>query len=386
MTAPAAPSRPPSAACEEPFGPMSDQATIISPGRLRFRRFRRLRRGWYSFLLLVGAYVASFFLPFLVNDRAIAVRHDGNWRFPAFANYLHDTLGIGTETIVAASELGQTDEDGRHLLGEADYRKLRAADRPGDVVILPPIPYDPNENFLGQEGSPPYPPSRSHWLGTDDRGRDMLARLAYGFRTSITFALLVTFLSFSVGTVVGGCLGYFGRWVDILGLRLVEIWGAIPFLYTVIILAAVVGKSFWLLVLILSGFGWMGICYYVRGEFYREKSKDYVAAAVATGEGDAGIILSQILPNALTPIVTFAPFAVVAEISALVSLDFLGFGLPEPTPSWGELLRQAKEINFREWHMVVFPLGALFVTLQLVVFIGEAVREAFDPKVFSRLR
>jgi microcin C transport system permease protein len=150
-------------------------------------------------------------------------------------------------------------------------------------------------------------------------------------------------------------------------------------------LASILGPSFGLLTVILSAFSWLSITYYLRGEFYREKSKDYVAAAVATGEGHLTIILRHILPNALTPIITFAPFAIVSLIISLVSLDFLGYGLPAPTPSWGELLKQAK-VNLRVWHLVVFPLGAMFVTLQLIVFIGEAVREAFDPKVQSRLR
>jgi microcin C transport system permease protein len=187
------------------------------------------------------------------------------------------------------------------------------------------------------------------------------------------------------GVATGAVLGYYGRAVDMVGLRFVEIWSGIPFLYTVIFLSSIFKPTFLLLVGIVSAFGWMSITYYIRGEFYREKSRDYVAAAIATGENNLTIMLRHILPNALTPIITFAPFAIVAEITTLVSLDFLGFGLPAPSPSWGELLGQAKQ-NLEVWHLVVFPLGAMFITLQLVVFIGEAVREAFDPKVFSRLR
>jgi microcin C transport system permease protein len=250
---------------------------------------------------------------------------------------------------------------------------------------MPAIPYHPNEQFLNEGDNPPNPPSRKHWMGTDDRGRDVFVRLAYGFRISMTFALLVTVFSYILGTLVGSCLGYFGGWLDLIGLRFVEIWGAIPFLYTVIILCSLLQPSFLLLTVILSAFGWLGICYYIRGEFYREKSRDYVGAAIATGEKNTSIIFKYILPNALTPIIAFAPFAIVANILALVGLDFLGFGLPAPTPSWGELIGQGKA-NIREWHLVVFPLLVMFVTLQLVVFIGEAVREAFDPKVFSRLR
>jgi microcin C transport system permease protein len=223
-------------------------------------------------------------------------------------------------------------------------------------------------------------------MGTDNSGRDIMVRLAYGYRTSISFALLVVGVAYTFGTLVGAILGFYGRVIDIVGLRFVEIWSAIPFLYTVIILASIFEPNFKLLVSILASFGWLGITYYVRGEFYREKAKDYVAAAIATGEGNLAIIVGHILPNALTPIIAFAPFAIVGNIIALVSLDFLGFGLPAPTPSWGELLRQAHESGMQEWHLVVFPMGAMFLTLQLIVFIGEAVREAFDPKVFSRLR
>ena len=222
-------------------------------------------------------------------------------------------------------------------------------------------------------------------------------RLAYGFNISLTFALLVLAAGNAAGIAIGAALGYFGGRTDILGQRAIEIWSSLPFLYTIIIISSVVvpiylpGRnqlfqpSFWLLVIILAAFDWMGITYYIRGEFYREKAKDYVGAAIATGVSEAGIMFGEILPNALTPVVSFAPFEVVGNISALVALDFLGFGLPAPTPSWGELIGQGME-NLTKWWLVLYPLGVLFVTLLLVVFIGEAVREAFDPKEYSRLR
>ena len=360
----------------------------LSPFQLRLRRFRRLKRGYYSFIVLAGAYLLSFFLPFLMGNRAIFVSYDDRWYFPAFKTYFYDTFGFGTLTIYPGTVFDQVDARGRVVQGETDYRALDERlekESTGGFAILPPIPYSPYESFLDLGGNPPNEPSRGHWMGTDDRGRDVFVRLAYGYRTSISFALLVTALSYVFGILAGAVLGYYGRWIDILGQRFVEIWGAIPFLYTVIILASILQPSFLLLVGILAAFGWLSITYYIRGEFYREKSKDYVAAAVATGESNFAIMVRHILPNALTPVITFMPFAIVAEIVALVSLDFLGFGLPAPTPSWGELLNQAKQ-NLSEWHLVVFPLVAMFITLQLVVFIGEAVREAFDPRVFARLR
>jgi microcin C transport system permease protein len=213
----------------------------------------------------------------------------------------------------------------------------------------------------------------------------------------MTFAILVTIFAETVGSIVGASLGYFGGKLDILGQRFIEVWSSLPFLYTIIIISSVIvpvyipGRnqvlqpSFWLLIVILSVFDWVGITYYLRGEFYREKAKDYVGAAIATGVSEPGIMFRHILPNALTPVVSFAPFVIVANIGALVALDFLGFGLPAPTPSWGELIGQGME-NLTKWWLVLFPLSALFVTLLLVVFVGEAVREAFDPKEYSRLR
>lgn len=361
--------------------------TPASPLRLRLRRFCRLRRGYYSFLILFGAYALTFFLPFFMNNRAILVRYQGRYYFPAAKSALYDIFGIGQEYIHLGSFFSQIGASGALVYGEADYRALKrqfAAEKTGNFVLLPPIPYHPNEQFLELAGHPPHPPSASHWLGTDDRGRDVLVRLSYGFWISISFALLVVTASYIMGILVGALLGYYGRWFDIIGQRLVEIWGAIPFLYTVIILASIFQPSFSLLVIILAVFGWMQITYYVRGEFYRERTKDYVAAAVAVGETNTSIIVKHILPNTLTPIITFAPFAIVTAIVSLVSLDFLGFGLSPPTPSWGEMLSQAKQ-NLQVWHLVVYPLGSMFITLQLVVFVGEAVREAFDPKVYSRL-
>jgi microcin C transport system permease protein len=349
--------------------------------RKRVRKFRRLKRGYYSFVVITIAYAFSFFLPLLANNIALVVKYNGVYYFP-----LVHYRGAG--------------EFGQRAFGDPDYRALKqqlgAADQ-GNRVLMPPIPYGPNESLLDLPGSPPNPPSLAHPFGTDDRGRDVLVRLAYGFNISLTFALLVTLVGNLLGIAVGASLGYFGGRVDIFGQRGIEIWSSLPFLYVVIIISSVVvpmylpGRyqlmqpSLWLLVVILAAFDWMGITYYIRGEFYREKAKDYVGAAIATGVSEPGIMFRHILPNALTPVVSFGPFEIVANVSALVALDFLGFGLPAPTPSWGELIGQGME-NLTIWWLVFFPLAFLFLTLLLVVFIGEAVREAFDPKEFSRLR
>ena len=347
----------------------------------RVRKFRRLKRGYYAFLLVTVAYAVSFFLPLLANGKALVVKYEGSYFFPVASYH-------------AAGEFGLD------AFGEPNYRELDAlfeVEGGDNWVLMPLIPYGPNEGLLDDSGSPPNPPSWSHLMGTDDRGRDVLVRLAYGFNISMTFALLVTVLGEGLGIAIGAALGYFGGKLDILGQRGIEIWSSLPFLYTIIIVSSVIvpvympgapqllQPSFWLLVIVLAVFNWMGMTYYVRGEFYREKAKDYVGAAIAAGVSDSGIIFRHILPNALTPVVSFTPFVVVANIASLVALDFLGFGLPAPTPSWGELIGQGMN-NLTKWWLVMYPSGALFVTLLLVVFIGEAVREAFDPREYSRLR
>lgn len=356
----------------------------------RWRKFRTLKRGWYSFLALTILYLLSFLLPVLINSKALVVSHEGKLYFPAIADLLPFTEGHYT-----AEELGLRDprRPERLMRGEARYRLLKEQyekDDAGDWVLLTPYPYHPNESLLKEpsfRGRPPTKPDATNWLGTDDRGRDVLARLAYGFRISITFALAVVGFAYLIGIAIGATLGFFGGRVDIFGQRLVEIWAALPFLYTVIIISSIVQPGLIVLVTILALFYWIGISFYMRGEFLREKSKDYVAGAISIGESNRSIMFRHILPNALTPVISFAPFAIVGGISSLVSLDYLGFGLPPPTPSWGELVGQGlANIPAGAWHLVLFPLGALFATLLMVVFIGEAIREAFDPKVYSRLR
>ena len=349
-------------------GKASNQVSV-SLFRKRLRKFRRIKRGWYSFLLLTGFYALSFLLPLVVNNKPLFVRYEGESYFPLLHFYPASSFG------------GDSSE-------EPNYRTLAArfkAEGKG-FALMPLYPYHPNESLLELPGQPPHYPSRAHWCGTDNRGRDVFARLLYGFRISISFALITTLVSYVVGITIGALLGYYGGRFDISVQRLIEIWSAMPFLYTMIIISSILQPNFALLVLVLTLFGWMGMTYYVRGEFYREKAKDYVAAAIAMGASNRQVIFRHILPNALTPVVSFAPFAVVAYIGSLVSLDFLGFGLAPPTPSWGQLVQQGMDEITNAWWLVLTPLTALFFTLLMVTFIGEAVREAFDPKVFSRLR
>lgn len=357
--------------------PVDPEKPVLEPPRSvfqrRWRKFRTLKRGWYSFLLLAGALALSLLNPVLINNQALVVSYQGTLYFPVFGPHREAT------------------EFGQRRIGEPDYRALKAQFAEagaGDWVLMPLYPYHPDESLLNDEslpGSPPHPPDARHWMGTDDRGRDVFARLVYGYRLSMLFGLGVVSLSYAFGIACGAVLGYFGGRVDLVGVRLVEIWAGMPFLYVVIIVSSVVKPGPLVLMMLLASFGWIGISFYIRGEFLREKAKDYVAAAVAVGESDLAIIFRHILPNALTPVISFAPFALVGAITSLVSLDFLGFGVPPPTSSWGELANQARQ-NITEWHLAMFPLGALFVTLMMVVFVGEAVREAFDPKPFARLR
>jgi microcin C transport system permease protein len=341
----------------------------VSIFRRRWRKFRALKRGYYSFILLLALYILSFALPVFVNNKPSVARYNGEFYFPVLNFYPGSTFGL------------------KGMSAEADYRQLHEEFKKsdGNWMIMPfytwnayEIDYDAGESF-------PVAPSERHWFGTDNTGRDIFARMCYGFNISISFAFLLTLIEFVVGATLGGLMGYFGGKFDLVSQRIVEIWSTIPFLYTVIIVSSILIPNFIILILLLSLLTWVGISYYMRGEFLREKGKDYVAAAMALGVSDRQIIFRHILPNALTPMIAFLPFSIVGGITSLVALDYLGFGLPEPTPSWGQMVSVGLG-DIDAWWLVVAPLGAMFLTLLLVTFIGEAIRDAFDPKVFSRLR
>lgn len=271
-----------------------------------------------------------------------------------------------------------------------DLRALQADLAAGKArVFMPLYPFSPREQLLSLPGSPPHKPFQPGFpvLGTDSAGTDVLSQLLYGFRISLAFGVFVSVVGYFIGVLVGGAMGYFGGWFDIIVQRGIEIWSAIPFLYTIMIIASVVHPSFWSLAAIMIVLQvWISITYYERGEFYREKARDYVQAARALGLSDIKIMVGHILPNALVPVVTFLPFDIVAFMSELVALDFLGFGLPPGTPSWGELLRQGSDNIVNYPHLVWVPVIAFAGTLLCVVLVGEAVREAFDPKPYARLR
>lgn len=337
--------------------------------RRKLQRFRSLRRGWWSFLAFVALVVLATGAELLVNSRALIVSYQGRLYLPTYGRF-HPGTDFG--------------EDYSY---EVNYRALREKFRHenrGDWVLMPPVPYNPYENSFQSGVYPPTPPSvhDRHFLGTDTTGRDVLARLFYGFRSAIIFALLFLVLVYLVGIAVGCAMGYFGGAFDIVVQRLVEIWSNMPFLYIVIIVASLATPNLGMLLGIVVLFSWTGMTYYMRTATYREKARDYVAAAEVLGAGTGRIIFREILPNVVSTLVTFMPFTVSDAITLLTALDFLGFGLPPPAPSWGELLREGTSNLNAPW-MVSSAFIAMLVVLSLVTFIGEAVREAFDPRKFT---
>ncbi len=331
-------------------------------------KFRKIRRAYYSLWILGVAFFLSLFSEFIANDKPLYLKYHGRVYFPVVKFY------PGTEF-------------GGPYATEPDYLKLKADANfiaAGGKMVFPLIAYGPLRANLELPGNPPHAPSRQHWLGTDNTARDVLVRLIYGFRICMLFALSLALSDAVLGILIGGIQGFLGGKVDITVQRLIEIWSALPFLYVVILLGSIYGSGFGMLLFVMALFEWIGLSYYMRGEFFRIKSMNYVKAARALGLGPVRIFLNQILPNALTPVITILPFSVVGGISALTALDFLGFGLPPPMPSWGELLTQGLQ-NLQSPWIAVSTVTALFLTLLLATFIGEGVREAFDPKSFSRL-
>jgi ABC-type microcin C transport system permease subunit YejE len=442
--------------------------------RRRLQRFRRIKRGWWSFIILLVAMALSVIAPLLAESRALAVWHDGKLYLPTFQFLEMKTFGqeapAGWDGNEIETEYFRLQREWR-VERQMHARDIRAAGNDparraevdarypnrGNFVVMPPIPWNPYqsdfssneilpeiqramnagqatraERLARREGldeladaiydgsiaalladpaksptgtltglarsgampslkglgsPPPHAPnaSRRHYLGTDAQGRDVASRLLYGFRISIFFALFLTLSAQIVGTIVGSLQGYLAGRFDMLSQRVIEVLIAIPGLYVVIVLAALFQPTFWMLLAILALFQWIGITFFMRTEMYREKTREYCLAARSYGASHLRIVFRHLLPNCLTPLVTFTPFAVVGAIFALTGLDYLGYGLPAPTPSWGELIDQALQTQNRDklW-LILAPFTALTVTLVLVVFIGESVREAFDPKQYAR--
>ena len=335
----------------------------------KIRRFKSIKRGYYSFILILIMILASFFAEILVNKRAVMVHHNGEYYFPTYGD------------IIPGSTFGL---DYKY---ETNYRELakrfKAEDK-GNWVVMPPIPYDAYENDLKEDQFPPFPPSiqEKHYFGTDTIGRDIAARLVYGFRIAILFSLLLLAFNYAVGVSIGCAMGFWGGIFDLIFQRIIEIWTLLPGLYVIIIVSSIMVPNFFMLIVIMAFFGWTGITWTMRTITYKEKAREYVLAAKALGATDFRIIFKHIIPNTIAIIVTFAPFAVSGGIVALTSLDYLGFGLPPPTPSWGELLQQGWA-NLDAWWIGGSVVLAMIITLMAVTFVGEAIREAFDPKMHT---
>lgn len=328
----------------------------------RLKRFKKIKRAHYSLWILSIAFVLSLFSEFIANDKPLFLRYNGESYFPIFFFYSGQTFG------------GQYKTEADYLSMNKDKAFLEKG-----FMILPVIPHNPLHSYLDLAGNPPHPPSLSHWLGTDSTARDVLTRLIYGFRICMTFALCLMITGAVMGIIIGGVQGYIGGTTDIIAQRFIEIWSSLPFLYVVILVGSIYGSNFVLLLIVMGVFQWIGLSYYTRGEFYKLKNMTYVKAARALGIGHVSIFFRQMLPNALTPVITIMPFSLIGGISSLTALDFLGFGLPPPNPSWGELLSQGLNYLYAPW-IAIATVAALFVTLLLATFIGEGVREAFDPK------
>ncbi|MDO9029960.1 MAG: ABC transporter permease [Hydrogenophaga sp.] len=338
-------------------------AASLSPSRRAWQRFKRNRLGYWSLVIFCVLVVASLFAELLSNDRPLIVRYEGNTYFPMVQDYPETTFGGDFETT--------TD-----YLDPFIREQLT---RGNNWAVYAPNPYGPKTlNYFAKEPNPSAP-TLDNWLGTDDRGRDLLAQLIYGFRVSVLFALALTFIGVVLGVITGAIQGFFGGKTDLVFQRFIEIWGSMPELYLLITFSAVFAPSISLLLILLSLFGWMGLSDYVRAEFLRNRQLDYVRAARALGLSNAQIIWRHVLPNSLTPVVTFLPFRMSAAILALTSLDFLGLGVPPGTPSLGELLSQGKN-NIDAWWISMSTFAVLVITLLLLTFMGDALRDALDPR------
>lgn len=333
----------------------------------RFAQFRANRRGWWSLWLFILLFSISLGAELLANDRPLLVYFNGSLYAPVFRDYPETTFG---------GDFPST----------ANYRDAYLAGliRERGWMLWPPVRFRYDTVNYDLPVPAPAPPSAANWLGTDDQGRDVLARLLYGLRLSILFGLLLTISSSIFGVSAGAVQGYFGGWIDLFFQRFLEIWGGLPQLFILIIVSSVVVPGFWTLLLILMLFSWTALVGVVRAEFLRARNFDYVRAARALGVSDARIIFRHILPNAMVATLTFLPFILSGSIIALTALDFLGLGLPPGSASLGDLLRQGKDNLQAPWLGISsFIVTALL--LSLLVFIGEAVRDAFDPRktVFS---
>ncbi len=339
----------------------------ITPlNRRRLSNFRANGRGFWSLWIFLALFTLSLLAEFIANDKPILVSYDGSFYMPIFKAYPETVFGGFFET-------------------ETEYRdpQVRAMIEEKGWMLWPVIPFSYDTVNYQLDHPAPAPPSAVNWLGTDDQGRDVVARLIHGFRLSILFGLTLTLISSLIGVTAGAVQGYFGGIVDLLFQRFMEVWEGLPMLYLLIILASIVEPNFWWLLGVMLLFSWVSLVGVVRAEFLRTRNFDYVRAARALGVGSAKIMFKHILPNAMVAALTFLPFILSGSIITLTALDFLGFGMPPGSPSLGELLSQGKA-NLQAPWLGLSAFFSIAVILSLLIFIGEAVRDAFDPrKIFK---
>jgi len=330
----------------------------------QWNAFRQNKRGYWSLWLFSVLFVLSLFAELIANDKPLVMRYQSEFYFPVAVSYPETTFGGVFET-------------------EANYRDpfVRELIENDGWMLWPLIPYSYNTINYDLDVPAPAPPSADNWLGTDDQGRDVLARIIYGFRLSVLFGLVLTIASSIIGILVGAIQGYYGGWIDLAGQRFLEVWSSMPILFLIIILTSFVTPNFWWLLGIMLLFSWMSLVDLVRAEFLRCRNFDYVRAARALGVSSPVIMFRHMLPNAMVATLTFMPFILNSGIVTLTSLDFLGFGLPPGSPSLGELLGQGKA-NLQAPWLGISAFASLSILLTLLIFIGEAVRDAFDPRKY----
>ncbi|MEQ8814248.1 MAG: ABC transporter permease [Thalassobaculum sp.] len=330
--------------------------------RRRWENFRRNRRGFWSLWVFLGLFALCLFAELLANDRPILVVYDGGLYTPVTTVYPETAFGGDFPT-----EAVYTDPFVQELIAEKGW------------ILWPPIRFSYATIDTALDRPAPSPPDGRHWLGTDDQARDVLARVIYGFRISVLFGLLLTLMSSAIGIAAGAVQGFYGGLLDLSFQRFIEIWGGMPTLYILIILSSVIVPGFLSLLILMLLFSWTSLVGVVRAEFLRARSLDYVRAARALGVSDTVIMFRHMLPNAMVATLTFVPFILNGSITALTSLDFLGFGLPPGSPSLGELLSQGKN-NLQAPWLGLTAFFTLAIMLSLLIFVGEAVRDAFDPR------
>ena len=366
----------------------------LSPlNQRRWRNFRRNGRAFWSLIIFSVRFTVTLIAEYMANDKPILVSYRGELYTPVFKFYPETQFGgdFRTEAIygdpevkclIASGGIEVCFDDPEGILAKIEAGTFEAEDFHEGWAIWPVIPYS-YRTTVDRPGAAPLPPNSQNWLGTDDTKRDVLARVIYGFRLSIVFTLVVTAAASAVGILAGAVQGYFGGWLDLIFQRLIEIWSATPSLYVIIILFAILGRSFWLLVFLMILFGWTALVGVVRAEFLRARNLEYVRAAKALGVSNMTIMFRHMLPNAMVATLTMLPFIVTGTIGALAGLDFLGFGLPSSAPSLGELTLQAKQ-NLQAPWLAFTAFFTFAIMLSLLVFIFEGVRDAFDPrKTFS---